>query len=225
LAWQKFNETGCGALDSLHKVATGCFITPISQMGPVLQLLFVFLENYKDASGIVHRLCEAYQTEGDGLSSTELDRLRRRLTDELRYDFRQGQDRFRLTALFGGSSYLDFIARLELMVSQMESVAQYERQLRDAMTGVEPTLRTRLDRFRSHHWEEDRRQIESLVNPPDPQGFSLLRLCRERPDVSASDAARKRLVELTSLPWFRLLESAVAEMSADGSEEQDQRRR
>jgi hypothetical protein len=216
-AWRGVAEKGWEKLSELENTLTvGAFTRKITQVAAVTQLLHEYIKNYRPTTECVTQLVEARQRGGDGLTRAELARLVGRLTgdDELGYDFRRGQDRFRQVARFGGRTFNEFVAELEVMTAEIEAMAAYEEQLNNLLVGEKEPLRLRLEQGS----ETNRQEVVRLLRRFDAKGASLLELYKNPPRVSRSQVASARLRELQDKPWFDLLRRAAA--LAEGSKDE-----
>ncbi|HEV2762608.1 MAG TPA: hypothetical protein VGV38_06400 [Pyrinomonadaceae bacterium] len=208
-AWRAVFEKGWEKIpDMENTLNVGAFTTKIAPVAAVTQLLHEYLKNYRPTVQSVDRLVESWRQGGDGLTRAELTRLVERFADgaELKYDFRRGQDRFRLAARFGGKSFAEFVGELKAMTAEVEAVASYEEQLNGMLVGEKEPLRLRLEQGS----ETSRREIVKLLRRFDARGVSLLELYRNPPRVSKSPVASARLRALQAKPWFDLLRRAAA---------------
>jgi len=191
-------------LEDLRK-ALNVLVLTVPPVAAVIKLLNGYLENYRPTTELVGELTEAWKNGGAGMSSAQLTNLVNRLTVELRYDFRSGQDRFQQLQRLSGRTFSEFIEELKVMVAEVEAVNVYQERLLSAMTGKEDRLRLRLDR----NLASDREEIFELLRQPDSLGHSMLHWYSNPPDTSHSLVARERLQALQNVEWFELLRKAV----------------
>jgi hypothetical protein len=191
-------------LDDLHKLVNAPLRRLVAPMATVNRLLLEYFDNYGAIVKFTGVLVTAESKGGDGLSHPELKQIVRRL-EELRYDFRPEQDRFYQVARFGGKKFSQFISDLENMVSEIENVANYGKQLKDLLVGKEEPLRLRMRGDSDARKEE----VGRLLRMPGPEGKSLLDVYETPPVVSKSPIAVERLRDLRVTDWYELLKRAV----------------
>lgn len=160
------------------------------------------------------RLLAARERGGEGLSRRDLQGLVARLEDEYRYDFRPGQDRFRLRTRLGGAGYPAFCEELEQMVGEIEVVDDWSARLKDAIRHNRPELERRLKKVRGASGAEDKRlALDSLRGLLDSKG--LKRLFDTRPKVEVSAAARERLTVVEGGGGLALVAEAIDLVGTD----------
>jgi hypothetical protein len=191
-------------LEDLRK-ALNILIVTVPAVAAVVKLLNRYLENYRPTTELVGELKEAWKSGGAGLSSAQLTNIVNRLTVELKYDFRTGQDRFKQLQRLSDRSFQEFIDELRVMVAEVEAVSVYQERLLSAMTGKEDRLRLRIER----NLPSDREEIFEFLRQPDSLGQSILHWYSNPPDTSHSSVARERLQALQNVSWFELLRTAV----------------
>lgn len=191
-------------LEELRKALNILTVT-VPPVSAVVKLLNGYLENYRPTTELVGQLTEAWKNGGAGLSSAQLTNIVNRLTVELKYDFRTGQDRFQQLQRLSDRTFPEFIDELRAMVAEIEAVGVYRERLLSAMTGKEDRLRLRIERNLS----SDHEDIFELLRQPDSLGQSMLHWYSNPPETSHSPVAKEQLEELQNLDWFELLRRAV----------------
>jgi hypothetical protein len=204
-ARRAIEKYGWMKLEDLRKALT-LLIVPVSSVAAVVKLLNRYLENYRPTTELVGELTEAWKKGGAGMSSAQLTNIVNRLTLELKYDFRSGQDRFQQLQRLSGRTFQEFVEELRVMLAEVEAVNFYQERLLSAMTGKGDLLRLRMQ----NGLEQDRQAVFELLSQKDSLGKSILDWYQKPPETSHSPVATERLRLLQNSDWFQLLRKAVS---------------
>jgi len=205
-AWDAITQQGWEKIADLQRAYNQ--LLPDPSEFPLIfnlrRLLGEYFDNYMVVTSTIEELVKAWDSGAASVSSVRISELTRKLSDELRYDFRPEQDRYRLGARFNGITYLAFTDRLLNASREFEEVIRYREELFDSIAGLEERIEFDL-RERS---EATLAELRQLLSRKGPVGKSLYEIHLGVPKVTSSSALSElHTIQGTSI--FELLRRAV----------------
>ena len=184
----------------------------IGLVAGVFSLLTTYYQDWLRVLKPFMILVQCYRHGGVGLTSSEVESLRRTLEGDLRYDFSPAADRFELLALLGDTSYLSFIEKLQAMVREVEAVDAHEAACQAAEAAIGDRLRLRLSRYdaaadgeREVEREGIAELLEQVVSPGRPASDALA----SPPTPQDSEVAASSLERVRRESWYQSLQRAL----------------